>query len=520
MRSVSPPATAGHPRRWLILAVLVAAVLLLAVDGTVLYLAIPSLTEDLDPSAEQILWIGDIYSLALASLLVIMGTLADRIGRRKLLLIGATAFGLTSVIAAFSSSPEMLIAARLLLGVAGATIMPTTLAMLRNVFTDDQERTQAIAIWAAAAGGGAAVGPLIGGLLLEHFWWGSVFLINVPVMIVVLIAGVRILPESRDPSPGAFDVPSAVMSFVAVGALVYAIKHAASDGFDATFAFALVAGLVVGYLFGRRQARLEHPMLDLSLFKRPVFAGAVAADVLAIFALTGTLFFFSQYLQFARGQSPLEAGLTEMPAALAAIAVIGLVTQVVRRLGLGRSISLGLFAAALGLVVIGVGESTDSLVVLGVGLVLIGLGVGLAMTLSADAIVSAAPPRKAGAVSAISETAYELGIVLGIAILGSLLTAIYRSALELPANLTGAARAGVEDSFASALTVVGPGSPIAETAKHAFVDAMQTTSFIAAGILVVGALVALLVIPATKTAEPGDLAQNPDRTDPDGTPRR
>lgn len=520
MTSTSPSPTAADPRRWLILGVLVAAVLLLAVDGTVLYLAIPSLTEDLGPSAEEILWIGDIYSLALASLLVVMGTLADRIGRRKLLLIGATAFGLTSVIAAFSSSPEMLIAARLLLGIAGATIMPTTLAVLRNVFTDDTERTRAIAIWAAAAGGGAAIGPLIGGLLLEHFWWGSVFLINVPVMIVVLVAGIRILPESRDPDPGRFDVPSAVMSFVAVGGLVYAIKHAAGDGFDATFFVALAVGLTVGLLFGRRQARLEHPMLDLSLFKRPVFAGAVASDVLAIFALTGTLFFFSQYLQFARGQSPLEAGLSEMPAALAAIAIIGVVTHVVRRLGLGRSISLGLLTAALGLVVIGVGESTGSLAVLMVGLVLIGLGVGLAMTLSADAIVSAAPPSKAGSVSAISETAYELGIALGIAVLGSILTAIYRGALELPATLTGTDRSAVEDSFAGALTVVGPGSPVAETAEHAFVDAMQTTSFIAAGILVVGAAIAYLVIPATRTTEPGRLAGTTDGEDPHGTTGR
>jgi DHA2 family multidrug resistance protein-like MFS transporter len=307
------------------LSVLITGVLLLAIDGTVLYLAVPSLSRELEPTAEQLLWIGDIYSLALAGLLVIMGTASDRVGRKRLLLIGVAAFGLSSLLAAFAATPETLIAARALLGVSGAAIMPSTLALIRNIFTDPKERTRAIAIWSAAFGGGSAIGPLVGGLLLEHFWWGSVFLVNVPVMLVMLVAGIVLLPESKNPTPGRFDVWSAVLSLATVTPLVYAIKHTVASGFDPVTAACLIGGLAAGYLFVRRQRRLENPLLDVELFRIPAFSGAVIANVIAIFSLTGLLFFFSQYLQLARGYSPLIAGIAEMPSTIASIIVVAFV---------------------------------------------------------------------------------------------------------------------------------------------------------------------------------------------------
>lgn len=485
-------------RRWAGLAVLVGAVLLLAIDGTVLYLAVPSLTRDLAPTATQILWIGDIYSLALAGLLVTMGTLADRIGRKRLLLAGTTAFGLASLLAAFSRDAETLIAARLLLGVAGATIMPSTLSIIRNMFADARERTRAIAVWSAAAGGGAALGPLVGGALLEKFWWGSVFLINVPIMVVLLIVGIILLPESRDPDPGRFDLLSAASSMAMIVPLVYAVKHALDTGFDAVTLACLLASLVAGAFFVRRQRRLATPLIDVGLFRNPAFTGAVMANFIAIFALTGLLFFFSQYLQLARGYSPLRAGLAEMPATLASIVVVGLVGVAGARLGQGRAIAVALGLAAVGLLLIAVAEGAEHYLWLGLALVPAGLGVGLAITLTTDAVVSAVPPRKAGAASAISETAYELGAALGIAGLGSVVTLAYRSLLILPGNLPVELRSRMEDSLASALSVVEPGSDLAHAAQEAFVGAIQTTSVAAAIITGIAAVVAWHTIPSTR----------------------
>ena len=483
------------------LSVLITGVLLLAIDGTVLYLAVPSLSRELEPTAEQLLWIGEIYSLALAGLLVIMGTASDRVGRKRLLLIGVAAFGLSSLLAAFAATPETLIAARALLGVSGAAIMPSTLALIRNIFTDPKERTRAIAIWSAAFGGGSAIGPLVGGLLLEHFWWGSVFLVNVPVMLVMLVAGIVLLPESKNPTPGRFDVWSAVLSLATVTPLVYAIKHTVASGFDPVTAACLIGGLAAGYLFVRRQRRLENPLLDVELFRIPAFSGAVIANVIAIFSLTGLLFFFSQYLQLARGYSPLIAGIAEMPSTLASIIVVAFVGAFVAKLGRGRAISLGLLMAAAGLTFIAWAGGQDSYLWLGIGLALLGFGVGLAMTLTADVVLSAAPPKKAGSVSAITETAYELGIVLGIAILGSLVTGVYRSRLVLPGSLPTDVRLRVEDSLASAMAVLDARSPAALAAQEAFVTAMQITSIVAAALTAIAAVVAWKLIPSLRERE-------------------
>lgn len=425
-----------------------------------------------------------------------MGTLADRIGRKRLLMIGMTGFGVASLLAAFAPNPETLIAARLLLGVAGATIMPSTLSVLRNVFTEPAERTKAIAIWSAAAGGGIALGPLVGGALLESFWWGSVFLINVPVVAVLLVVAWRLLPESRNPEPGRFDLWSSALSMLTMVPLVYAIKHAASDSVDGiTIAFALI-GVSAGWIFAVRQGRLPTPMIDIALFRNPAFSGAVLANFFAIFALTGLLFFFSQCLQLARGFSPLEAGLAEMPTTLAGIAAIAFVGVLVARFGRGRAIAGGLLLAALGLVLIGVTEDIGPYVWLGLSLVPVGLGVGIAMTLTTDAVVSAVPAERAGSASAIAETAYELGVALGIAILGSVIGVAYRNALELPAGVPRDVTSAVDESLASALHAVEPGSSLATAAIDAFTTAMQSTSFVAAGITFVAGLIAWFTIPS------------------------
>ena len=298
-----------RPGRWLALAVLVLAVLLVAVDATVLGLATPYISEDLKPSGTQLLWIGDVYSFVIAGLLVSMGSLGDRIGRKKLLLIGATAFGAISVLNAYATTPEMMIVARALLGVAGATLMPATLALIRNLFHDPRERSLAVGIWGAMASAGTAVGPVVGGFLLEHFWWGSVFLINLPVMAVLVLVGIKLLPESRNPDAGPWDLVSVVLSLVGMVGVVYAIKEAATHGFalghrspPACSARPPCTASSAG------SSRSPPPLLDMRLFRHRGFSGAVLADLLTILGLSGLVFFLSQYLQLVQGRRAVRGG--------------------------------------------------------------------------------------------------------------------------------------------------------------------------------------------------------------------
>lgn len=493
----SPPPQLAGRREWAALAVLVAVVLLLAIDSTVLYLAVPSMIQDLEPSGSQILWIGDIYGFVLAGLLITMGNLADRIGRKKLLLIGTVGFGAASLLAALAPNAEVLILARALLGLTGATLMPSTLSIVRSMFTDAVQRARAIAVWSVGATAGAALGPVVGGLLLEHYWWGSVFLINLPVMVIALVAGWFLLPESKGETAARIDVLSSVLSILAIIPLIFAIKHVITDGVDSWTLSTLLLGLFTGWLFLRRQRRLDVPLLDVSLFKVPAFSGALLVNLLSLFGFMGLLFFFSQYLQMVRGYGPLKAGLAELPATVTSVLVIALIGMLLARLGAGRAIGVGLAVASFGLVVMAATSDLDSYWGLGIGLGIIGLGVGVAMTLAVDAVVGAVPASRAGAASAVAETGYELGGALGIAILGSLNGLLYRAALSLPPGASAADRAFAEDSLAA--TVHGADSAeVISAAQTAFASAMQSTTVVAAGVLAIAAGVAWRLIPSTR----------------------
>ena len=319
-------------REWIGLSVLALACLLYVMDLTVLHLAIPSISEDLKPSSAQLLWIIDIYGFMVAGFLVTMGTLGDRIGRRKLLLVGAAAFGLLSLLAAFSTSPEMLIISRALLGIAGATLAPSTLSLIFSMFQDPRQRAIAIGVWISAFSAGSAIGPVLGGILLENFWWGSVFLLALPVMALLLVLGPIVLPEYRDENAGRLDLTSAVMSLVAVLSVIFGLKQIAQDGIGWLPVSSVLVGLVVGALFVRRQLTLADPMIDLRLFRVPAFTASLAINFLAIFVAIGYFLFVAQYLQLVVGLSPLEAGFWSVPSAIGFIVGSNAAPRIVRHL--------------------------------------------------------------------------------------------------------------------------------------------------------------------------------------------
>jgi len=483
-----------RPGRWLALAVLVLAVLLVAVDATVLGLATPFLSEDLQPSGNQLLWIGDAYSFVLAGLLVSMGSLGDRIGRKRILLIGATAFGAISVLNAYASSAEVMILARALLGVAGATLMPATLALIRNLFHDPRERSLAIGIWGAAASAGMAIGPIVGGVLLENFWWGSVFLINLPVMAVLVVVGARLLPESRNPEPGPWDLVSVVLSMIGMVGIVYAIKEFAAHGFDWVPVAAAVAGAIALYGFVRRQRRLPIPLLDLSLFRSRGFSSAVLADLLTILGLSGLIFFLSQYLQLVQGLRPIEAGLAELPAAIGSIVAGLLAGQVARRFSVRAVVAGGLAAIGLALAALTTISADTGYPLLGTALFAVGAGAGLSFTVTADVILAAVPKEEAGAASAVSETAYELGAALGIALLGSIVTGVYRN-FTGPAGTPEAAHESLGGAVeAAAQLPPQTAAALLDAARESFAHGVSIAAGVGAVVLLATAVAAWFLL--------------------------
>ncbi|WP_328559487.1 MFS transporter [Streptomyces coelicoflavus] len=494
LQPARPAEAVKRPGRWLALSVLVLAVLLVAVDATVLGLATPYISEDLAPSGTQLLWIGDVYSFVIAGLLVSMGGLGDRIGRKRILLVGATAFGAISVLNAYAHTPEVLILARALLGVAGATLMPATLALIRNLFHDPRERSLAVGIWGAAASAGAAVGPVVGGFLLEHFWWGSVFLINLPVMAVLVVVGVKLLPESRNPNPGPWDLLSVVLSLVGMVGVVYAIKETAAHGFAWATLGAGLLGAAALYGFVRRQLTMPVPLLDMRLFRNRGFSGAVLADLLTILGLSGLVFFLSQYLQLVQGRRPFEAGLAELPAAVGAV-VAGLIAgRAARRFSVRAVVSGGLAAVGLALAALTVIGQHTGYPLLGTALLVVGLGAGFAFTVTADVILSSVPGEQAGAASAVSETAYELGAALGIAVLGSIVTGVYRD-FSGPAGTPDAAHESLGGAVDAAAGLPAPtAATLLDSARQAFVDGLTLAAGVGAAVLLAAAAAAWFLL--------------------------
>jgi MFS transporter, DHA2 family, multidrug resistance protein len=494
------PVRAGR-REWVGLAVLALACVLYSMDLTVLHLAVPELSADLEPSSAQLLWIVDIYGFMLAGSLITMGTLGDRIGRRRLLLIGAAFFGLASLLAAFSTSAEMLIAARALLGVAGATLAPSTLSLIRSMFHDPRQRTFAIGVWITSFSAGAVIGPPLGGVLLEFFWWGSVFLLAVPVMAVLLVLGPVLLPEFRDPEAGRLDLVSAALSLAAVLAVIYGLKQIAQDGLDGLPALSVLLGLVLGAVFVQRQRRLADPLIDLRLFRVPAFSASLVAYLLGTFVAFGAFLFVFQYLQLVLGQSPLEAALWAMPSFVAFIVGAMLTPVLVRQVRPGFLIAAGMAVAAIGYGVLAQVGVDTALALVVTATVVFSLGEAFVFTLATDLIVGVAPPERAGSAAAISETSSELGGALGIAILGSIGTAVYRSNMDdaVPAGVAPSETEAAKDTLGGAIETAGTlpgglGDGLLDAAREAFVQGMQAAALASAVIAAATAVVTLLFL--------------------------
>ena len=506
---IATPPRAGR-KEWIGLAVISVACLLYVMDLSVLYLAVPSLTRDLEPSSSQLLWISDIYGFLVAGFLITMGTLGDRIGRRKVLLTGAAAFGAASVLAAFSSSAEMLIASRALLGVAGATVAPSTLSLIRNMFLDSRQRTTAIGVWGTSFAVGGAVGPLVGGTMLEFFWWGSVFLINVPVMGLLLVLGPRLLPEFKDPKAGRLDLPSAGLSLAAVLTVIYGLKQMAQDGLQVGAGVSIVAGLVLGAVFIRRQTKLSDPLIDLKLFRVPIFSVSVATNALGGFIAFGTFLYMAQYFQLVLGLSPLKAGLWSLPSSVGVIFGSMLAPRILNAVRPATAAAAGLGLVSAGLAILSQVDAANGLPVLVAGSIVFSLGLGPLFILTTDLIVGSAPPERAGAASAISETGAEFGGALGIAILGSIGTAVYRSEVidAVPAGVPPVAADAARDTLGGAVAVADKlpgeaGTALLDVARDAFTHGLHLASATGAIIAIgMAVLVATLLRHARTGAEP------------------
>ncbi|MFJ8433002.1 MFS transporter [Kitasatospora sp. NPDC094019] len=512
-------ATTGRAgrREWIGLAVLLLPTLVLTMDMGVLFFAVPYISTTLAPSGTEQLWIMDMYSFLLAGLLVTMGALGDRIGRRRLLMIGATGFIGASLLAAYADSAPQLIAARALLGVAGATVMPSTLALIRNMFHDPKQRQIALGAWGGILTTGATLGPVAGGLLLDHFWWGSVFLLALPVMALVLLAAPALLPEYRSPRcGGGFDLLGAVLSLGAVLPLVYGVKTLAVDGWDPVAAAAVPAGLLLGVAFFRRQRTAAAPLLDLSLFRIRAFSGAITVNTMAMFAMMGFTLFTSQYLQLVKGMSPLTASLWSLVPSVGVGAAVGLSSALAGKVRPAAMMAGGFLIGAAGFAMMTlVGPDSPLALILTAAGVLAAGTVGT-MTLTAEMVVSAAPVERAGVASATSETAVELGSSLGIALLGAAGAAVYRSRLDgaLPAGLDGEAARTAQDTLGGAVTVAAHlpgriGTDLLATARSAFTDGLHVAAVVGLVLAVGASFLAHRLMrhlpaaaPATTTPEP------------------
>ncbi|MDX3096946.1 MFS transporter [Streptomyces sp. ME01-24h] len=517
--SAGIPGQAAVPRhtrpvnRWTVLLVLCVSLLFVALDATVLHVAVPAVSEDLRPGAIELLWIVDAYPLVAASLLILFGTLGDRVGRRRILLLGYTIFAAASAVAAFAPDPRVLIVARALLGVGGAMIMPATLSILRQVFPDRGERAVAIGVWSAVAAVGAAVGPVLGGFLVEHFWWGSVFLVNIPLMAVILPVARWLLPESRGELDGPWDVLGAVLAALGILGAILGVKQigAGAAPYEPSALVPLLVGLALLVLFVRRQRRREHPLIDIRMFGRPAFGTSVGCIVLALLALVGLELIAVQYLQLVLGLSPLQTGLRLLPLTLAAMGAGLLGSRMLGGLGPRAMVSSGFVLTACAVLVLTLMGQHDRPGVLTAGFVLLGFGLETTLFGAYESMLSDSPAEQAGGAAAIGETSYQLGAGLGIALLGSVMNAAYAPAVARVPGVPAGAGASAGKSLGEAYEVSdrlggSAGASLRHAARHAFVHGMHLTLVVSAGLLLLGAVAALRL---PRRMECGTAAQRP-----------
>lgn len=499
-----------NPRRWQILAVLCVSLFVIVMDNTIVNVALPTLARELDAGTSSLQWIVDAYTLVFAGLLLAAGGLGDRFGRKGALLAGLALFGAFSAAGAFASTTEQLISARAVMGVGAALIFPTTLAIVVNVFTQPRERAAAIGIWTAIAGVGVALGPISGGWLLEHFSWGSVFLVNVPVTVAGIVGTLVLVPRSRDPRAPRLDLPGLALSIAGVTLLVWSLIEAPSHGWISATTIGGIAGAAVLLaVFSWWERRVPAPLLDVNLFRNMRFTAASLAITLGFFALFGFIFLVTQYLQLVKGYSALQAGVRTLPFAIAMVVAAVSSPKVVQRIGTKLVVAAGLALMAGGFAIASTNDASTSYSVIASAMVLMGFGLGSAAAPATESILASLPREKAGVGSAVNDTTREVGGTLGVAVLGSIMASVYGgrilnalSGTPLPAGL----RAAAGDSLAAALQIAGgvggaAGRGIALAAQDAFVQAFQIGSVVTGAVALVGALIALLFLPARSRQE-------------------
>jgi EmrB/QacA subfamily drug resistance transporter len=494
-----------HDRRWWALAVMCVSLLVITLDNTILNVALPALVRDLHASTSQLQWIVDGYTLVFAGLLLTTGSMGDRFGRKGALGIGLAVFCVGSVLSAFSASANMLVFTRAFMGVGAALIMPATLSLLTNIFRDPKERGRAIGVWAAVAGGGGAIGPVVGGFLLQHFWWGSVFLINVPVAIGALVAGRFVLPPSRDPDAPRLDPIGALLSIGGLVALLWAIIEAPTKGWtDSSVVAGFVLGVVVLSSFVAWELHSDHPMLDVRFFENRRFSAANAAITMVFFAMFGSMFLTTQYLQTVLGYSAFQAGVRMLPMALVMFVSAPLAPRLVERIGTKLVVGTGMLVSAAGLVVTAGVPVSGGYPRLVLGLMIVSFGMGFAMAPATESVMGSLPPSKAGVGSAMNDTTRQVGSALGVAVIGSALATSYRpgigaklTALHAPPELVRVAKDSVGGAVQAAASVPGPlGRAIATAARHEFVTGLSLALLLEAVIVALAAVVVFAFLPA------------------------
>ncbi|MFE0456920.1 MFS transporter [Streptomyces sp. NPDC058914] len=500
--STSAGPRAGR-REWTALGVLMLPLLLVSMDVSVLYFAIPAISADLEPSGTQQLWIFDIYAFVLAGLLMTMGSVGDRIGRRRLLLLGAAAFGAASLVAAYATSAETLIAARAVLGIGGATLMPSTMALLRTMFTDPGQRAKAIGVWSGVMTAGIALGSVMSGVLVEYFWWGSVFLVNLPAMALLLVLGPLLLPESRDPAPGRFDWPGVPLSMAAVLPVIYGLKEIPSEGWHVRYVVSITVGLLFAALFVHRQRTTASPMIPPALFRGRGFAPSVALNLVSAFGVMGSAYFTTQYLQSVLDKSALEAALWALLPSVPIGAAAPIAAQSVQKgVPRARVVTAGFAIAACGFALLSF-SGTDSMWLVLASCAVLAVGGVTVMSQIMDLAMGTAPVERAGTASSLMETATEFGGALGMAVLGSVGTAVYRH--EIPESAPDTAR----ETLGGALAVADQVPGLAAAAREAFTSGMQVAAI--AGAVVLAGAAALAAVSLRRVEPRKSAAEAPEK---------